>query len=415
MTTTKRKRRCTSQKEKDLKFDNKLIKHNLVEFTRVSDYKGDKDDIVLYHKKCQNEFLTKPLNFFRRKGKCPFCDCKKNNYIPKRPPMNKSYQKKLDELTNGEFLLLSDYHNLTSYIKLRHLKCGHEFEIRADNFESRANKCPNCSDILLSRNSDMSLKIKKLESLLNNEFKILTKFFYWNDTITIMHKKCEHIFDCNVTSFKYLKDREDVFVKCPKCALENRREDFLDKLDRLQNGEFRLISKYNGSDKVAKFRHTKCKKTFYATPSFMTKRKYNVCPECKSDEKYKKFAKKLSDFYNDEYEITKPPKVYYNEKIELLHKKCNKTTSIFINHLFKTECPCSECRKKDSWAKKIEEFKIKLKNKYNNKFELIGDYYGSKKTSKFICNDCKAEFTAKVDTMLHKNKKCRQCDKNTKK
>lgn len=269
-------------RKNNLIFDNRLIKEGLIDFKRKSDYITCYDEIKLYHIKCKKEFTVTPYNFFKRKNKCECCSKNKGSRVSVQK--NDFYQNKLDELTNKEFLLLSDYYNSNSYIELKHLVCGHKFEVRADNFESSKSKCPKCAgreDI----NETPNQKVKKIEKILNNEFEILTKYFTYRDKVKLRHIKCGTEFECRASSLPNGKSKNNSKIKCEVCLSEERKEAFLDRLSRVQGGNFTLRGKYKGMNELAMFRHVECGATFKVTASYMLRKPLKECPKCREKRK----------------------------------------------------------------------------------------------------------------------------------
>jgi very-short-patch-repair endonuclease len=59
-------------------------------------------------------------------------------------------KEEIDKLTNGEYIVLSDYQKENIPVLMRHNKCGHEWKVIRRNFVYRNTRCPKCS-ILTTR------------------------------------------------------------------------------------------------------------------------------------------------------------------------------------------------------------------------------------------------------------------------
>lgn len=398
-------------KKMNRKFDNKLIKKGLIDYKRKSDYIDDDTKIVMYHIKCKREFEVEPKNFFRRQNKCLFCYNQERKNKKLSLPKNDFFQNKIDKIGNKEFELLSDYYNLGSYVSLKHKTCGHIFEVRADNFESNKEKCPKCAGRDDVFNKTITQKIKELESQLNNEYEIITKAFTYSDMIKLRHKACGNEFYCSVSSVQHSKGRKR--IKCPKCELEDRREEFLDKLNRMYKNKFTLAGAYKGINRSTLFRHRECGRTFKVTPYYMLKSEVATCPECRAEMRHAEFKNKLKSFYDDEYVLVgKYDKA--NKKVKLKHKTCGSIIDVYPTNLFKVKYLCKECNKDSELLRRKEKCVLKINNKYNGLYTLEGDYSGTKIKTQFRCNNCKQSFSERPEILLYKNKRCPHCKSKTK-
>ena len=318
-------------------FSNRLIRNGLPNYKLIGNYNSD--SITLYHEDCGSYISTHPDKFFKRKEKCAVClqnrlnkefqdflDSKFNgefklvsNYknnetkvslehiicgsivhntpkvlkyikgnnnicecIKEQHNLNKKlfYQDKINKLTNNEFELLSDYHNLNTYIQLKHLKCGYIFETRPDTFEASIEKCPKCAN-RDSKDISASERVHFIEKNLDNKFQILTKYFTIRDKVKLKHKSCGRIIERSASSLPYSKSKIKNRVKCDVCDLEERTDDFLDKLSRVQQNRFTLRGKYKKMTTPTLFRHTECNGVFKATPHYMVKKELYDCPKCR--------------------------------------------------------------------------------------------------------------------------------------
>lgn len=393
---------------KNSRFDNKLKKDGLIGFIRKSDYVDRDTEIKLLHVKCNKEFSVKPSAFYKRKHKCPYCYNKGKN-IKKSKPKNEYYQNKIDEMTNKEFLLLSDYYNLNSYVKLKHISCGHIFEIRADNFELSKDKCPKCSNKKNIHSKTISQKINELESLLNNEYEIITKAFNSEDMIWIRHKSCGKKMQCSVSSITKLRTKQRTGIKCPTCNLEYRRDEFLDKLDRMYGREIKMTGSYKGMRTPTKFYHSKCDQRFEQIPFYLLKNKLDYCPKCKEETKEMNFKQKLYNLYKDEFKLVSRYNGY-NELLKLKHKKCGSIIEISPANLFKRNHPCTECFNKERTLKNKLKYEKAIKAKHGENIVFAGDYLGSRVKTEFYCNICDNSFFETPDIVLRK-RNCPHCTK----
>lgn len=113
------------------------------EFTVLGEYTGLNNEIPMKHNICGNEFKITPNNFLHIKNKCPYC--KNVNFKTSLAKDTQYFKDKIYNLFGEEFELVGDYINQKHPIKIRHNVCGNEFEILPSNFLSRHNcpKCSN--------------------------------------------------------------------------------------------------------------------------------------------------------------------------------------------------------------------------------------------------------------------------------
>lgn len=126
----------------------------------IGEYKNSYS-VINIQCKCGNEFTTKFNTFIKNKHKC----CKKCSAIEgsKKKRLKIEYVKSEIEKENYK-LISTEYVSNRTKLKIKHCKCGHEFEMCFDMFQ-RGNRCPYCY------NSKGENKIKKWLELNNIKYK----------------------------------------------------------------------------------------------------------------------------------------------------------------------------------------------------------------------------------------------------
>ena len=171
------------------------------EYTILSEYKTQNDKILFKHLKCGREYLTTPKNFNRGR-RCSHCN---NN---KKPKTTEEFSKEVNELTNGEYILVSEYGlNNKEKVTIKHLKCNKEFKIQPYNF-SNGNRCPFCYKVNNRKTTEEFSK--EVTELTNGEYKVIGDYLYNNIPIEIFHNKCKKSY--KVQPIKFLSGR-----RCPFC------------------------------------------------------------------------------------------------------------------------------------------------------------------------------------------------------
>lgn len=106
------------------------------EYSPIEEYKGVTTKILFKHNTCGNEYLVTPHKFINGGRRCPKC-------FGSHRKTTEQFSKEVSRLTNGEYILTSEYTNSKTHTSIRHIKCGEEWHIKPSNFLS-GRRCPNC-------------------------------------------------------------------------------------------------------------------------------------------------------------------------------------------------------------------------------------------------------------------------------
>lgn len=111
------------------------------EYIIIGDYEPEKRHIMMRHNKCGYEWDCN-INTFMNKGRrCP--KCARRKVADSRIKEARERFNKLVE-DNEEYELLGEYVNNKTPVKMKHIKCGHQWNISPINFIS-GNRCPKCN------------------------------------------------------------------------------------------------------------------------------------------------------------------------------------------------------------------------------------------------------------------------------
>ena len=144
------------------KYTEQYVKEYLAKYDckLIGNYKNSYSEIII-RCKCGNEFNTKFNSYIKSKHKC----CKKCSALEGSKKKRLNIEEIKEKLEEENYKLIStEYINNRKKIKIKHCKCGHEFEMAFDMFQ-RGNRCPYCY------NSKGENKIKKWLELNNIEYK----------------------------------------------------------------------------------------------------------------------------------------------------------------------------------------------------------------------------------------------------
>lgn len=191
------------------------------EYIFLENYKGALTKILCKHNKCKNQWKIKP-NEFLQGSRCPKCK------ITNRTKTDKQFKKEVFDLVGKEYVFLDEYQNSQTNILCKHIICGHEWEVRPNNFLYGGKRCPKCCGFYRRDNKDFT---KAIYDLVRDEYIFLEEFIDTQTKIKCKHNKCGY--EWYIIPNSFLQGR-----RCPRCSeskgeqsirnyLENMRVDFL--------------------------------------------------------------------------------------------------------------------------------------------------------------------------------------------
>ncbi|AHJ87074.1 hypothetical protein BCP8-2_036 [Bacillus phage BCP8-2] len=104
-------------------------------YTQMGTYERKDIKIDIKHNVCGTIFPATPHSFLQGKG-CPEC-------FGNKTKTTEEFSKEVDELTDGEFSLMTDYVNNRTHVTIKHIECGKEYPVTPKDF-LRGNRCPFC-------------------------------------------------------------------------------------------------------------------------------------------------------------------------------------------------------------------------------------------------------------------------------
>lgn len=111
------------------------------EYTLLEDYKGALKRIRVRHNKCGKEYLAIASSLLRG-NKCRKCTSLEN--AAKRAWTHEYFAEKVRELAGDDYVVLGQYKNTRTKIRMKHIQCGSEFEMRPGDFV-HGTRCPECN------------------------------------------------------------------------------------------------------------------------------------------------------------------------------------------------------------------------------------------------------------------------------
>lgn len=369
------------------------------EYEILETYKNAKTKIKMKHLECNYEYSVLPNNFLRG-NRCPKCDGKTRD--------TKQFKQDVYDLEGDNYQVLSDYISSQTYIKMKHNKCGNEWEIKPNNF-LRGRRCPKCSRLEQSKRQTKTHDefAKEVYNLVGNEYKIKSEYINADAKIILEHVTCGNIFKMRTANFLNGS-------RCPECKLRDRVEkstkslgQFNHEVYELVGNEYITLNEYTNSKTKVKMKHDieNCGYEWEVAPySFLQGTR---CPKCAGNIKktHNQFVQEVFNIVGNEYEILS---IYVNSdtKISMKHSKCGYQWDIIADAFLRgNRCPRCNGGVKN---KTTEYFKQEVYNLTKDEYEVIGDYKNSNTKILMKHNKCKRQFKMLPNGFLG-GKRCPLC------
>ncbi|AHC94196.1 hypothetical protein T548_0118 [Lactococcus phage phiL47] len=192
-------------------------------------------------------------------------------------------EKRMFELTNGEYLLLGDYLGAKTKIPIKHNTCENEYEVTWSSFK-QGSRCPKCSGNEKLNNKEID---KRIFELVGNEYVRLRDYSNASTKMLIKHNICENEYKVTWSDFKQEK-------RCPKCSstakLNNQEID--KRMRELTGNEYFRLGDYKGAQIKMLVQHTTCRTVYEVRWSHFQEGKR--CPKCNES----KGEKEISNILN---------------------------------------------------------------------------------------------------------------------
>lgn len=216
-------------------------------FLLVSDYKGNKEDVVLKCKACGTLRKIRPSILNTQGIKCKNCShLKPVTFYPKNmlsdkkklqlkvlADINRLTQKefsyKFEKLVNGTYTLLSEYKGSKFKIKVRHNKCGKVYDVDVSKFMYENQRCNECTRHI----SPISYK-EQFDKLNHQNYTLLSTYRGSKENVFVRCNKCGK-------SFYKRADMMLQGIGCPYCN-QSHGERYIS--DYLTNNNIKYIAQY---------------------------------------------------------------------------------------------------------------------------------------------------------------------------
>lgn len=173
---------------------------NLVgdEYAVTGEYNSAKKKIKMLHKLCNYEWEITPDNFLRG-NRCPNCNggTKYSHEV---------FKDKVYGIAGNEYDILSMYVNNKSKVKMKHIICGHNYEVTPRDFLG-GNRCPKCFGNKKKTTEEFK---DDVYNLVFNEYLVYGEYVNAHTLINMKHNICGTEFNTKPNNFLSGK-------RCPQC------------------------------------------------------------------------------------------------------------------------------------------------------------------------------------------------------
>lgn len=197
------------------------------EYTILSEYVRNNEKIKIKHNTCDFEYEVTPSKFLNGR-RCPNC-------FKKNKKSNKQWVEEVKNISNGEYVVIGNYVNNKTKVKIKHITCNNEYEVTPSNFK-KGHRCPICSNKKIAEKLSLSKEefLKRFKALNEPYYEVL-QFKSFNKKMKIIHSKCGYVYD--VLPGNFIKGN-----RCPNCKVSSIGESNIKEW--LENNNIRYKREY---------------------------------------------------------------------------------------------------------------------------------------------------------------------------
>lgn len=134
---------CTGKSRYSI-YQIKTFVTNNSECELLSDSYENNSQLLLFRCSCQKQFHTTLKIFKNGKKQCGNCT---NEYLSdKFSKSHKTFEKEVIMATGNEYLVIGEYKNRKTKVKIKHTKCGCEWFVNPSDFLHKESRCPQCNE-----------------------------------------------------------------------------------------------------------------------------------------------------------------------------------------------------------------------------------------------------------------------------
>ena len=116
-------------------------------FTVLSDCTRNTEKARVRHNACGHEWDANPATMIRRisPSGCPGCN------PARQRKSQEAFLEAIRSVAQDEYIPMSLYSGTNSYVTMRHVTCGHEWQVTPNNFLSQGTRCPLGGSVRISK------------------------------------------------------------------------------------------------------------------------------------------------------------------------------------------------------------------------------------------------------------------------
>lgn len=186
---------------------------------------------------------------------------------------NSEFKRRVRQIHGDQFTILSDYHGMSSKVKVRCNPCGWQKEVQAERLlnPKYGLKCPQHGH----RQFDSSSFQKAINQTQDNQYTLLSEFTGFKDKVKVKCNICKK--ELYVWPHSLLGKR---MGKNCKHVVQLDFEQASKQLNKISDGEIKLVH-FSGVNHVATFKCCKCKNVWKAKATGVFDN-LSGCPACSS-------------------------------------------------------------------------------------------------------------------------------------
>ncbi|MCM3387320.1 zinc-ribbon domain-containing protein [Ureibacillus chungkukjangi] len=264
-----------------------------------------------------------------------------------------------NEQSNGEYVILGKYNKYLEKIKIKHLTCGHEYDVTPHNFVKRKRRCPKCYGTRRKTHEEFLIEVFERY---DDKYNVIGEYVNRNIKLIFKHNECGYQWE--TLPYVFLKSKHG----CPKCSGNIRKKDteyFKEEVYHIVGNEYSVLGDYKSSHENIEMTHNICGHIWY--PDANSFLQGTRCPKCNGGVKKttEQFKEEVFNLVGDEYMVLGE---YKNNitRIEINHRVCGMTSKICpIDFLEGVRClSCNLSR----GEQKIQNFLFKNNITYNSQY-----------------------------------------------
>ena len=111
---------------------------------------------------------------------------------------SEKFEEEFNEKSKGEYILLDKYTSSQTKIKVKHKKCGYEFQVTPNNFLSKSSGCPKCFGNIRKSTNEFR---KEVEIIGEGEYELVGEYVRKSEKTIFLHKVCGKTFEMSPDKF----------------------------------------------------------------------------------------------------------------------------------------------------------------------------------------------------------------------